>query len=289
MTTNLTEPKPHRVALGATYEGRDPELLERMLPFVDYLEVTPETIAEFDGDQVSISREILAELRNVRQNVGFTVHGVGLSIGSHEGWNPTYFRLLDEVLANVEVAWHSEHLAYTKVDGEHLGIMLAMPKTQESLDMICERVSTIQARYPLPFLLENVVHVIPDSPAPYSDAAFLNALARQTGCGLILDVYNLECDAHNHGFDISAFLAELDLSHVQEMHVACGVEHDGFLLDVHSQLTRPSTVELAQSVLARPADNVKVVTYEFMPEAVPGLGQEAIAREFERLRAAFNS
>jgi uncharacterized protein (UPF0276 family) len=288
MITSLTQPKHQRVALGATYEGRDPELLERMLPFVDYIEVTPETIAEFDGDRVSISKEILSELKNLRQSVGFMVHGVGLSIGSHEGWNPTYFRLLDEVLANVEVAWHSEHLGYTKVDGEHLGIMLAMPKTQESLDMLCERVAAIQARYPLPFLLENIVHVIPDSPAPYSDAAFLNALARQTGCGLILDVYNLQCDAHNHGFDISAFLDELDIRHVREMHVACGVEHAGFLLDVHSQLTRPSTIELAQSVLARPADNVKVVTYEFMPEAVPGLGHEAIAREFQRLRAAFN-
>jgi hypothetical protein len=289
MITNLTQPRAQRVALAATYEGRDPELLERLLPFVDYLEITPETIAEFDGDQVSISPEILAELKNVRRRVGFIVHGVGLSIGSHEGWNPTYFRLLDEILAHLEVAWHSEHLGYTKVDGEHLGIMLAMPKTQESLDMLCARVADIQARYPLPFLLENIVHVIPDSPAPYSDAAFLNALAGQTGCGLILDVYNLECDAHNHGFDISAFLAELDLRHVREMHLACGVEHDGFLLDVHSQLIRPSTVDLAQSVLDHPDGQVQAVTYEFMPEAVPGLGREAIAGEFQRLRAAFNS
>ena len=289
MITDLTQPKQQRVALGATYEGRDPELLERMLPFVDYIEITPETIAEFHGDQVSISKEILSELKSLNKSVSFVVHGVGLSIGSHEGWNPTYFRLLDEILSNVEVAWHSEHLGYTKVDGEHLGIMLAMPKTEESLDMLCERVSAIQARYPLPFLLENIVHVLPDSPAPYSDAAFLNALACQTGCGLILDVYNLESDAHNHGFDIPAFLGELEIRHVQEMHVACGVEHDGFLLDVHSQLTRPSTIDLAQSVLAHPAGNVKVVTYEFMPEAVPGLGHDAIAREFQRLRAAFNS
>lgn len=289
MIKNLTQPKQQRVALGATYEGRDPELLERMLPFVDYIEITPETIAEFDGDQAFISKEILSELKGLGKSVQFMVHGVGLSIGSHEGWNPTYFRLFDELQENLEVAWHSEHLGYTKVDGEHLGIMLAMPKTEESLDMLCARVTAIQDRYPLPFLLENIVHVIPDSPAEYSDAAFLNALARRTGCGLILDVYNLECDAHNHGFDIPAFLSELEIEHVHEMHIACGVEHDGFLLDVHSQITRPSTVKLAQRVLARPESDVKVVTYEFMPEAVPGLGHDTLGREFRRLRAAFNS
>ena len=277
------------VGIGATYEGRDPELLQRMLPLVDYIEVTLETIAEVHGQTISLSGEIMRELRNVGKAVQIIVHGVGLSIGSHEGWSPTYLRLLDEFLEQIEVAWHSEHLAYTKVDGEHLGIMLAMPKTDEALDLVCERVQAIQERYRLPFLLENVVHVIPDSPAEYTDAAFLNALVDRTGCGLILDAYNLECDAHNHGFDIPSFLNELDATHVRELHVARGVEHNGFLLDVHSQLTRRSTVELAQQVVRQSAGSARVVVYEFMPEAVPGLGHGAIADELCLLRAAFRN
>ncbi len=277
------------VGIGATYEGRDPKLLERMLPLVDYIEVTLETIAEVHGQKISLSSEIMRELRNVGKAAEIIVHGVGLSIGSHEGWSPTYLRLLDEFLEQIDVAWHSEHLAYTKVDGEHLGIMLAMPKTDEALDMVCERVQAIQERYRLPFLLENVVHVIPDAPAKYTDAGFLNALVDRTGCGLILDAYNLECDAHNHGFDIPSFLNELDATHVRELHVARGVEHNGFLLDVHSQLTRRSTVELAQRVVRQSTGSARVVVYEFMPEAVPGLGHDAIADELSRLRAAFRN
>jgi uncharacterized protein (UPF0276 family) len=276
-----------RVALGVSYEGRDPALLEQMLPYLDYIEVTPETIAEVRGDEVVLSTEVLTELRNIDKQVKIIVHGVSLSIGSHDGWAPTYLRLMDDLLAQVDVAWHSEHLGYTKVDQEHLGIMLAMPKTEEALDLVCERVTAMQSRYGLPFLLENIVHVIPDFPGDYSDAAFLNAIARRTGCGLILDVYNLQCDAHNHGFDIPAFLAELDGAAVRELHVACGVEHNGFMLDVHSRLTRPSTVELAKQALAEVASNAEVVVYEFMPEAVPGLGHAAIARELAQLRAAF--
>lgn len=277
------------VGLGVTYEGRDPGLLERMLPYVDYIEVTPETIAEVKGDKVALNAEVMAELKNIGKAVKIIVHGVGLSIGSHDGWSPTYLQLLDDLLEQVEVSWHSEHLGYTRVDGEHLGMMLAMPKTEQALDRVCERVCALQERYRLPFLLENIVHVLPDYPGDYSDAGFLNALTQRTGCGLILDIYNLECDAHNYQFDIPAFLDELQFANVHELHVACGVEHNGFLLDVHSQLTRRSTVELAKSVIRQTEGSAKVVVYEFMPEAIPGLGYEAIVEELRRLRAAFRS
>jgi len=277
------------VAIGATYEGRDPRLLERMLPLVDYIEVTPETIAEVHDNQITLSNEIITELKILGKETKIVAHGVGLSIGSHEGWSPTYFHLLDALLEQVDVAWHSEHLGYTKVDDQHLGIMLALPKTEEALDMVCERVIKIQERYKLPFLLENIVHVIPDYPGDFSEAQFLNALVNRTGCGLILDVYNLQCDAHNHGFDIPNFLDELQLTNVRELHVACGVEHNGFLLDVHSQLTRSSTVQLARDVVRRSEGSAEVVVYEFMPEAVPGLGRDAIAGELGRLRLTFRN
>ncbi len=278
-----------QIAIGSTYEGRDPKLLEQILPLVEYLEITPETIAEVRGGDVEISEDILAELKNAAGSVKFIVHGVGLSIGSHEGYSATYPRLLDKLMEHLDVEWHSEHLAYTKVDGEHLGIMLALPRTQEALDMVAGRVMELQRRYAMPFLLENVVHVIPDCPADYSDAQFLNELARRTGCGLILDVYNLECDSHNHGFDIGAFLSELEMEHVRELHLARGVEHNGFLLDVHSQLARPSTVNLARAAMLRAGGNARVAVFEFMPEAVPGLGYQAIAEQLRQLRSALNN
>jgi uncharacterized protein (UPF0276 family) len=275
------------VALGVSYEGRDPALLEQMLPHVDYIEVTPETIAEVRGDEVVLSAEVIAELKNIDKAVQIIVHGVSLSIGSHDGWAPTYLHLLDDLLEQVDVAWHSEHLGYTKVDGEHLGIMLAMPKTDQALDLISERVTALQRRYGIPFLLENIVHVLPDFPGDYSEAGFLNAITSRTGCGLILDIYNLECDEHNHGLEIPAFLRELNAANVRELHVACGVEHNGFMLDVHSQLTRPRTIELAHHAVSQMATNAEVVVYEFMPEAVPGLGHAAITQELARLRRRF--
>ena len=258
-----------------------------MLPLVDFIEITPETISEVHGDEICISPEIAAELHELSEDAKLIVHGVSLSIGSHDGWSGTYFALLDEIREQFDIRWHSEHLGYTRVDGQHLGIMLAMPRTEESLDLICERINTIRDRYEIPFLIENIVRVVPDPPAQYSDAAFLNAIADRTGCGILLDVYNLECDAHNHGLDIEAFLDELDCSHVREMHVACGVEHNGFLLDVHSRLPRPCTLDLAERALSAPRCQPEVMVYEFMPEAVPGLGPAQIENALAQLRQRF--
>lgn len=277
-----------RLALGVSYEGRDPRLLERMLPLVDYLEVTLETMAEVDGDRLLLDEQVMCELKNIGAATKIIVHGVSLSIGSHEGWSSSCFRLLDDFLDQVPVAWHSEHLGFTKVDGEHLGIMLALPKTEEALELVCERVLRMQERYPLPFLLEHIVHVVPDRPGDYSHAGFLNAIGWRTGCGLILDPYNLECDAHNHDLDIDGFLQELDHRLVREMHLAGGVEHNGIQLDVHSRLTRDSTLQVARRVLARPEARPKVAVYEFMPEAVPLLGHDGIVGELTRLRLALS-
>ena len=278
-----------KTGLAVTYEGREPRLLERLVPLVDYLEITPDSLAISQGERIFLDPAILTELSNVANQVQFIIHGIGLSIASHEGYSEAYLRLVDEFLEHFPAAWHSEHLGYTMVDGENLGTMLAVPKTQQMLDLVCERVAAIRQRYQLPFLLENIVHLLPDYPGDYSEAGFLNALSQQAGCGLLLDVYNLECDAFNQGFDIPAFLDELHLENVREIHMACGVEHNGFLVDVHSRLLRPSTIELARQVVQRANGSVWATNFELLPEAIPVLGHDAVVGQVERLGPIFRS
>lgn len=100
--------------------------------------------------------------------------------------------------------------------------MLALPRTDEVIDMICKRIEIIQKRYQTPFLLENVISMLPPSECNYSEAGFLNKITGLTGCGLVLDVYNLECDQYNFKLDIDAFLEELNLNSVCEIHLAGG-------------------------------------------------------------------
>ncbi len=271
--------------LGFSYEGGEPELLDRIVPLVDYLEITPDSIARPIGAEVHLDRAIVDELKAVGSSTTFVVHGVGLSIGSASGYSKLYLQLLDEFLSHFAVAWHSEHLGYTIVDGASLGTMLPIPRTQDVLALLVQRINEIQTRFSLPFLVENIVHLLPDYRGEYSEALFLNTLVAETGCGLLLDIYNLECDEANYGFDIDGFLTDLNLGAVREIHIAGGVEFDGLRVDVHSRRTAPSTLALARHVLER-APNVAGVTYELLPEAVSVLGIDTIISELVHIRGA---
>jgi len=272
---------------GTTYQCGVPALLEEVLPLVDYIEVTPDSVASVkEGRIPRISRSSLAELREIAAHATVVVHGVGLSIGSYDGWNWDYIRLLDQIFEQISVAWHSEHLGFINVDGDFLGTMLTLPRTEETLDLVCERVLKLRSRYSAPFLLEHVAQLLPNDPAPYSHARFLNEVAGRSGCELIFDAYNLECDACNGVLDARQFLAELDFTKIREIHTAGGVKHAGFMLDVHSRLCSETTIEFAQEALLAARESVELVTYEILPEAVPVLGIEAVCNEIARLKRA---
>jgi uncharacterized protein (UPF0276 family) len=270
------------LALATPYEGDDPALLERIVALVDAIEIAPDAIAQSRGGRATLRREVLAEYAAVPDRVSFIAHGVGLSIGSYDRWDATYLRLLDELFSEIDLVWHSEHLACTMVGGENVGSMLSLPYTEEALALVCARVAELQRRYPAPFLLEHAVRLLPQAPGDYSQAGFLNALTQRTGCGLILDAYNLRCDALNWQLDVDGFLSELDLTPVRELHVAGGVQYNGFQLDIHSRPIADDTFALALDIIER-APNLRIVTYEFLKEAVDALGHDAICAELSRL------
>lgn len=278
-----------RPALATTYEGTGLDLMNRIAPLVDYLEISPDSISRTRAGCSSLRPECLDEIASVTSTgVGTIVHGVGLSIGSFDRWNDSYLALLDDFFSRFAPRWHSEHLAYTTVCGEPLGTMLALPRTEEMLELVCHRIRLIQERYKVPFLIEHIIHLLPDAPADYTPAAFLNAITSRTGCGLILDAYNLECDRHNFGFDIDEFLGELNLEPVRELHVAGGFQDGDFQLDIHSQPTAESTLELAVGIINR-CPNLDIVTYEILKEAIPALGYDGLCAELGRVRRTIAS
>jgi uncharacterized protein len=274
-----------RPELAVTYNGDDPDLLHRLVPLVDVLEISPDAIARSEGGRTRIRPEVVQELAQVLPQVKLIAHGIGLSLGSFGQWEAAYLGLIDDLLERFDLQWHSEHLAYTVVAGENLGTMLPLPRSNEALDLVCDRVRLLQERYGIPFLLEHVISLLPDPPAAFSPACFLNEITSRTGCGLVLDAYNLECDAHNQQLDIRKFLDELNLSSVIELHLAGGIRHHGFQLDVHSDTTQRSTLALALDIINR-APQLRVVTYEYLKDAVPIIGHDGICAELQHLRRA---
>lgn len=280
VTAQPSQPSP---ALAVTYNGDDPTLLERLIPLVDLIEVSPDAITCRHGGRIGLGPDTMAELTTLAADRPIIAHGTGLSLASHDGWEDGYLALLYELFDHFDVAWHSEHLAFCVVDGEHLGTLLPVPRTEEAVDLVCDRVRAIQRWFAKPFLLEHVISLLPDPPAEYTMAGFLNEITERTGCGVILDAYNLVCDAYNRGLDVDAFLSELELDSVVEIHLAGGVRHDGFQLDVHSQTVPDRAMDIAAAVLPN-APNLRAVTFEYLKEAVPYLGADTICDELTRIR-----
>ena len=280
----------NEITLCTNYDLHEPELLKSMLPYVGYLEINPESICRWKNGKAVLHDKIINDLKSVNNQIKLIAHGTGLSIGSYEGYSEVYLEILSRLMEQVELTWHSEHLGYTKVGGENLNTMQALPKTQEMLDTLIPRIEKIQHRFGIPFLLENIVHLLPVYPGDYTDAEFLNIIVRETGCGLILDIYNLECDAYNYNFDIQRFINEINLEAVKEIHIARGTIYKGFQLDIHSNEVADSTLELTKEVLKMSGSrNIETITFEIMPQAVTAHGNAMVLNELNRLSKIFNT
>jgi uncharacterized protein (UPF0276 family) len=275
-----------RPSIGFSYSGRDPALLARVLPHIDVVEINPDdlTVPAGAGDAVRLDPAALAHLAEVAADVTVVAHGVTLSIGTAEGMSAAYLRLLDELFAAVDVAWHSEHLGYTRAAGLLLGNFLDPPRSGEALDLIAGRAAQIVARYGRPFLLENVARLLPDPGGDHTFAGFLDAVAAASGCGVLADVHNLQCDEANVGLDIDGALAALDPRNVGEIHVSAGRWEGRYRMDVHTGLADDTTVALAAVLHARAPH--ATVTFEIIPQAVAAVGADAIVDQLRALRAA---
>ena len=278
-----------RPALGFSYEGRPSSLLADLADLVDVVEIVPDRFVTRYSD--TVDDRTFALLDQHAPNLDVAYHGIGLSIGTASGWNDGYLGLLERFSEHRRPRWHSEHLGFTIVDGHFLGTMMAVPTSAEAADLLAERADAVRARLGLDFLLEHVASPLA-RPDEMSLAGFLNRIARASGCGILLDVHNLECDEDNGQLCIRDFLDELDLDLVKEIHVAGGVWRDGYHLDVHARLPEPSTMARLEAVLPR-CPNVELVVFEMLGAAIDQVGRgelratmRALRRRIERVRVA---
>jgi uncharacterized protein (UPF0276 family) len=266
---------------------------------VDFVEVTPETLCRQReaGEKIAIQivPDQMDRARETCSGLPMVVHGVELSIGSAHGWNAAYLEMLDTFQARWPFVWHSEHLGFQTIPGENgasleVGVPLPLPPTKEAVEVVAERSAAIGKRYGVPFLLENPAYYIADLPADPEigdDIGLISAILERSGCGLLLDLHNVHCNATNHGFNPFALLDRVPMSRVVEIHVAGGSERDGFWMDAHNGRVAERVWELLEYTLPR-AHNAAGVVFEMLDEFAPRLGADAIGEELGRAREIWN-
>jgi len=175
-------------------------------PAVDWLEVHSENFFGDGGFDLHV-------LDHVRSRYPVSLHGVGLALGSviadasDEARFAAHLERLAALVERVEPALVSEHLCWGAFGARHFNDLLPLPYTRDALRWMCVQVTRVQERLRRRILIENVSSYVAFAADEMPELEFLAALARRTGCGLLLDVNNLHVNAVNHGFDARAALA----------------------------------------------------------------------------------
>ena len=296
MTTPQHELPVPKLGVGLAYQAPLRGFIETSSNAFDFLEVVPDILWTDRGPgQRPRYRDDpagTAFLRQVRERMPVIPHSIGLSIGSAHRFDSEHVEQIERWREWLDFPWHSDHLSYSVAehvegDGEvNAGFTMPLPLDRESLELVATRAAQVRARIPLPFLIENNVYYVRLAERELDEADFLNALSKRAGCWLLLDLHNIYVNGRNHDFDPRAFLERLDLSRVAELHVAGGMEHDGFYLDSHSGPTPDSVRDLLEWVLPR-CPNVGGVVFELVGSWFESMGEEGLRTELATLRAAW--
>ena len=196
---------------------------------VDWLEIVSENFL-VDGGRP------LAMLDRFAERWPLAMHGVALDIGGSDPLDHDYLRALSKLAKRVRPAIVSDHLCWSRHRGVQLHDLLPLPQTGEAVRHVAARVGAVQDALGMRLALENVSSYLRFAGDEMDEAAFLCAIAAESGCALLLDVNNVYVNARNHGFDAFAFLDALPRDAVVQLHLAGHGEDaqgSGLLIDTH--------------------------------------------------------
>lgn len=280
-----------RLGVGLAFQAPLAGLIERAGDDLDFVEVVPDMLWHDLGPgstpRYVDDRAGCEALLRAAAGRPVVPHGIGLSIGSAHRFEVEHLEQLARWSRRMPFHWHSDHLAFHLVeyDGRvvNAGITLPLPRDRATLELLVPRIARVRATVEAPFLLENNVYYFDVTEPELDEATFLNTVCRESGCGLLLDLHNLYTNARNHGFDAQGVLAALDLGLVGEIHVAGGMELDGYWLDAHSGLTPEPVWSMLEWVLPR-CPNLGGVVFELFGSWYDTVGEEALRAELARLQ-----
>ena len=211
------------------------------------------------------------------------VHSVGAPVGGTVRPAPQAVDLLAANVRRLGSPWISEHLSFNATPAFHTGFFLPPRQTAAGIANAAAAARSLARACGVPIAVETGVNYLRPRPDEIPDGRFVAEVAEAADCGILLDLHNLYCNQRNGRASIEAFLDQIPLDRVWEVHLAGGLELDGFWLDAHSGAIPAALVEACQAIFPR-LPNLKAVVFEIFPSFVREVGLDTVARQVEVLR-----
>jgi uncharacterized protein (UPF0276 family) len=176
-------------------------------------------------------------LEKIRANYPLSLHGVGLSLGSTDPLNIDHLTKVRRAAERFEPALLSEHVSWSSVGGRFANDLLPLPYSEEALRHMSSHIAQAQDFLGRQILIENVSSYMEFAQSAMPEWEFVAGVARESGCGILLDINNIYVAAHNHGFDPRHYLNAIAPRTVQELHLAghsrSSIDGRDVLIDTH--------------------------------------------------------
>lgn len=228
---------------------RSPHLAEigRERPATGFLEIHAENYL--------MSSPVLQAVERLRSDYAFSVHAVGLSLGSAEGLDEAHLARVAALVKRLEPAWVSDHLSWSVSGRRYFNDLLPLPYTEEALDTVVRNVERLQEALGRQVAIENPSCYLGFAHSTLSEPEFLSELVRRSGCSLLLDANNIVVTAHNLRLDPRDWLAGLPGEAITEYHLAGHAVNDAdgepILIDDHGSRVGEGVWTLFADVIRR--------------------------------------
>ena len=218
------------------------------------------------------------QLERIAARYPVTLHCVGMNLGGTDALDLAYLGDIRRIARQVEPAWISDHLCFTRHAGRHYHDLLPLPFSDEAVRHVADRIRQVQDVLGRPLLVENVSAYL-RAAAPLSEAEFLSAVCDEADCLLLLDVNNLYVNQVNLGLDAAQALTTLPLERVREIHLAGYEDKGDYLVDAHNNPVSEPVWQLYADLLARRPDAAVCIEWD---NDIPAL--EVLLAEAQRAR-----
>jgi uncharacterized protein (UPF0276 family) len=267
------------LGVGIVYSSAIEPLLNRHPELFPVLEVEPQTTwIKIPGasQHYRLNREVLEHLGRLPGRK--IIHSVGTSVGGTVRPEPAQLERLRETIAYFESPWASDHLSFNQTAEFATGFFLPPRQTLQGLETATAAIRALQAALPVPIAVETGVSYLRPLPDELPDGDFVGRVVENADCGLLLDLHNVYCNSLNGRQPLDEYLHQLPLDRVWEIHLAGGMERDGFWLDAHSGAIPDSLYAVAEELVPR-LPNLKAIIFEIFPSFVPVVGLELVREQ----------